>query len=168
MKTTKKIALCAVFSAMSVITFMLENLFPPLFIPGARLGLSNLFILLSLSILGVKYAFITLIVKALIGCSFNGFFSIIYSLPAGMIALAFEILLIYKIKTSLICASITGAVVNSVGQNFVFCLTAETTEYFIYLPYLALIACFAGLAIGFALYITLKKIPDKFFKEETL
>ena len=168
MKASYKIALCGVFSALSAITFTLENLFPPLFIPGARLGLSNLFVLLSLTVLGVRYALVTLSVKALTGCFSSGFFSLVYSLPAGFSALAAEIFLIYPLKASVVAASVTGSVINSVTQNAVFCLTANASEYLVYLPYLALTACLAGLAVGFALYVTLNKLPDKLFKEDEI
>jgi uncharacterized membrane protein len=54
MKTsTFKITLTAILSALALITFLIESLFPPLFIPGARLGLANLFILIAIVILGV-------------------------------------------------------------------------------------------------------------------
>ena len=38
---SKTIATLSVLVAMSLITFILENLLPPLFLPGAKLGLSN-------------------------------------------------------------------------------------------------------------------------------
>ena len=85
-ETTKKIALCGILSAFACIAFMIENLFPPLFIPGAKLGLSNLFVLLALITLGVKYAFFSLFAKVLVSCFFAGFASAMYSLPAGCVA----------------------------------------------------------------------------------
>lgn len=40
--TARKIVLTAVFAAASLVMFMVENLFPPLFVPGAKAGLSNI------------------------------------------------------------------------------------------------------------------------------
>ena len=40
--SVKKLALCGVLTAFALIAFMLENLLPPLFLPGARLGLSDI------------------------------------------------------------------------------------------------------------------------------
>lgn len=166
-ETNKKIALCGILSAAACIAFMIENLFPPLFIPGAKLGISNLFVLLALLILGVKYAFFTLLVKALVSCFFAGFASAMYSIPAGVLALSAEILLIYAVKTSLPCASVVGSVINVTVQNSVFCLIAETPEYLVYLPYLASIAAITGFAVGSALYLTIKKLPKKNVLEDT-
>ena len=37
----KKIVVLAIFTALSLITFVIENQFPPLLLPGARMGLAN-------------------------------------------------------------------------------------------------------------------------------
>ena len=39
----KKIVVLAIFTALSLITFVIENQFPPLLLPGARMGLANIF-----------------------------------------------------------------------------------------------------------------------------
>ena len=39
----KKIAVLAVFTALSLVMFIIENQFPPMFIPGAKMGLANIF-----------------------------------------------------------------------------------------------------------------------------
>mgnify|MGYP003317353279 CR=1 FL=1 len=61
--TLRKITFCAVLSALATLAFMLENLFPPIILPGARMGVSNVFILLATLMLGYKYGFICLAVK---------------------------------------------------------------------------------------------------------
>ena len=70
--TLRKITFCAVLSALATLAFMLENLFPPIILPGARMGVSNVFILLATLMLGYKYGFICLMVKILIGSLFSG------------------------------------------------------------------------------------------------
>lgn len=162
---TKKITLCAILTTLSVIAFTLENLFPPMLLAGARLGISNIFILLSTIMLGVWYGYSTLIIKIVLGSLFSSnISSIMYSLPAGLISLAIEIFIIYSIKnTSIISASVAGAVINSAIQNVVFCLVTDTTNYLVYLPYLSLISVISGLIIGFTVYLLIKYIPDKYF-----
>ena len=162
---TFKLTLCALLTSLSIIAFTLENLFPPLFLAGARLGISNVFILLSTIVLGVGYGYATLIIKIIVGSLFSGNVSaIMYSLPAGLIALTLEIVIIYFVKsTSIVCTSIFGSVINSCVQNVVFCLVADTTSYLIYLPYLALISVVTGLIVGFIVYLTLKRFPQKYF-----
>ena len=162
---TFKLTLCALLTSLSIIAFTLENLFPPLFLAGARLGISNVFILLSTIVLGVGYGYATLIIKIIVGSLFSGNVSaIMYSLPAGLIALTLEIVIIYFVKsTSIVCTSIFGSVINSCVQNVVFCLVTNTTSYLVYLPYLALISVVTGLIVGFIVYLTLKRFPQKYF-----
>lgn len=163
-----KVTLCAVLSALGTIAFTIEGLFPPLFLPGARLGVSNIFILLASIILGGKYAFITLMVKTVLGSLFAGNLSmILYSLPAGAIALTVELIIIYIIrKTSVVAVSVAGAVINTTVQNVIFCLITGAAEYLAYLPYLALISVVSGLFVGFAVYLALRYLPRKYFVEE--
>ena len=46
-RTVYKIAACGIFSALALIAFVIESLFPPFFIPSARMGISNIFVLLA-------------------------------------------------------------------------------------------------------------------------
>ena len=162
----KKLTLCAVLTALATLSFTLENLFPPLILPGARMGISNIFILLSAISLGAPYGFATLIIKVTLGSLFSGnISSIMYSLPAGLISLSIElIILTFAKKVSLISASIAGSVVNVTIQNTVFCLVTGVTEYLGYLPYLALISVISGLVIGFTVYIVVKKVNVPFLR----
>ncbi|MBQ3492686.1 MAG: Gx transporter family protein [Clostridia bacterium] len=159
--TLKKIATCALFSALATISFTLENLLPPIILPGARLGVANVFILLALISLGVSYGFIALIIKITLGSLFSGnISSIMYSLPAGIISLSLEVVLLKAVENlSVVSISVAGAVVNSTVQNLIFCLVTGAVEYLYYLPYLALIAVLAGLLVGFTVYLAIKRIP---------
>ena len=162
---TYKITLCAILTSLSIIAFTIENLFPPVFLAGARIGVSNIFILLSTILLGIPYGYASLVLKILIGSLFSGnLMSVMYSLPAGLISLSVEIMVIFFIKkTSVVSASIVGAVLNSTVQNLIFCLVASTLNYLVYLPYLALISVLSGLIIGFTVYLLVKYIPNKYF-----
>ena len=157
-----KITACAILTALALISFMIESLFPPILIPGARLGVSNVFILLSLILLGTPYAFITLTIKCLLGSIFAGNISaILYSLPAGLISLGIEtiILLFYK-KFSIVAVSTAGGILNLTVQNVAFCLITNSIEYLYYLPYLALIGSISVLTVGFIVYLIVKFLPD--------
>ncbi len=166
----RKIVTAGIFSALATLTFMLENLFPPIILPGARLGLSNVFILLSVLTLGAKFGFAVLIVKTVIGSLFAGNISaVMYSLPAGVISLTLEVLLLYFTKkTSLLAISVLGSVANITIQNATFCLITNAIEYMCYLPYLSLIGVISGLAVGFIVYLSLKFLPLNLLKEKVV
>ena len=155
MKKSRKIAYTALLACLSTLAFTLESLFPPIIIPGAKMGLSNIFILIALLSLGKFSAFSVLTVKVLLGSAFSGnLSSIMYSFPAGLIALGSEIAIIYTLKkVSVIAVSIFGAVINITSQNLVFCLVTNTFEYLFYLPYLALIGVISGVVVGLTTYL---------------
>ena len=159
----KKIALCGVLSALALISFMIENLFPPLFIPGAKLGIANVFILFAAVVAGFKYGLFVLIVKAVLGSVFIGNASaILYSLPAGIIAFSLQYALIFYTKNvSVVAASVVGGTVNSVLQGVTFCLITATSEYAVYFPYLALIGILGGAIVGTTVFLLIKFLPDK-------
>ena len=144
---------------------MLENLFPPLFIVGGRIGIANFFVLIAGIICGFWYGFSALTVKAVLGSIFSGNAgAILYSLPAGVIAYTAEMLIIiFAPKISLIAASVLGGTVNACMQNAVFCLITATPEYLIYMPYLALIGILGGAIVGAAVFLTVKRLAEKFF-----
>ncbi len=166
--STSKFALCGLLSALSTITFIIEGLFPPLFLPGARMGISNVFILLSILLLGAKYGYITLAVKVLLGSLLSGnFFSAVYALPAGILSTTLEILLInYTKKISLVAISVAGAILNTTTQNLIFCLLTNTVEYLSYLPYLALVGVLGGVTVGLTVYLVIKILPTKYFVQK--
>ena len=166
--SVRKITTCAVLSSLALISFMLENLLPPLILPGARLGLSNIFILLSAIVLGWGYGYATLLVKVTLGSIFAGNFSaILYSLPAGLLSLSLELVLILVIKRfSLVATSIAGATLNITVQNLVFCLIPGYQEYLSYLPYLSIIGIGSGLVVGLVTHLIIKKINFSFLNKE--
>ena len=68
----KRIATLSVLCAMGLIMFMVESLFPPLFLPGAKMGLSNIFSLLTLYLLGPVDALIVVVGRTVLGSMFGG------------------------------------------------------------------------------------------------
>ena len=162
MKVMKRIALCGLLSALALLSFMLENLFPPIFIVGGRIGISNVFILLAGILSGFWDGLSVIAVKTVLGSVFSGNVSaILYSLPAGVIAYIAEISLIYYARrVSVIAASTLGGAINAAVQNAVFCIITATPEYFYYLPYLVLIGAAGGAVVGTAVFLTVKFLPD--------
>jgi heptaprenyl diphosphate synthase len=66
MQSLNRIAYLSVFTAASISIFVVESLFPTP-IPGIRLGLANIFILLALIFFGLKEALLIGILKSVIG-----------------------------------------------------------------------------------------------------
>ena len=91
----KRITILSVLVALAMIMFMVESLFPPLFIPGAKLGLSNIFTLLALVLLGPIDALLLIIVRTVFtSMLFGGFSILMYSLPAGIVSVVVSAILL--------------------------------------------------------------------------
>lgn len=162
--SVKKIALCGILSALALISFMIENLFPPLLIPGGKIGVANIFVIFAALVLGFKYGLFALTFKSVLGSVFIGNVSaILYSLPAGIISYVLQVALIFYAKrVSIIAASVVGGTVNSILQGITFCIVTATREYVVFIPYLALIGILGGAIVGTTVYLLIKFLPDRF------
>jgi heptaprenyl diphosphate synthase len=160
--TANKIAMLSVFTALSLIMFLIENLFPPLFIPGAKMGLSNIFSLAALVMYSPWEAFLIIIVRTLLGAIFAGnVSSLLYSFTGGMLAMTISSILIYTLhpKISLMSISIVAAIVHNLTQNLVFVAISQTPQMFAYMPYLALTGILSGTIVGGVVMVMFKKVP---------
>lgn len=164
--SAKRIATLAVLTAMGSIMFMVESLFPPLILPGAKMGLSNIFSLLALFLLGPIDAFVLVVVRTVLGSMFTGNMStLMYSLTAGVVSIIVSSVLVQFAypKVSIVAISIVSAVLHNLTQNVVFCLVSNTPQMFSYMPWLALLGVLAGVIVGFAVWFILKMIPTRTF-----
>lgn len=160
---TFKLTFTAILTSLAVLSFVLEGLFPPLIIPGARMGISNIFILLAVILLGNVYGYAVFIIKVTLGSLFAGNISaLMYSLPSGLISLTTQVLLLLLCKKfSVVAISTFGSVINILLQNVTFCLVTNTAEYLYYSPYLALLGVLSGITVGFTVYVIIKIFPQK-------
>ena len=71
---TKRLALCAILAAMAMILSYIEALIPmPVPVPGIKIGLANLIVLIAIYRLGFKYAFVINCLRIFTaGLLFNG------------------------------------------------------------------------------------------------
>ncbi len=165
--TATKIAALGVLTALSLITFLIENLFPPLLIPGAKLGLANIFSFIALILYTPLEAFAVVAVRTVLGAVFAGNLSaVLYSFTGGVAAMCASSLLLYLVhpKISLMSVSIVAAVMHNLTQNAVFALLTGTAMVFGYAPYLALIGVFSGAFIGAAVTLIVKRVPESAFR----
>lgn len=167
-KTTYRIALVALLTAASLIVFVVENAFPPLILPGAKLGLANLFTLLALVILTPIDALFIFLIRAVLGNIITGNPSaLLYSIPAGLIALAVSAILVRLCmdKLSIVSISVASAVIHNVVQNLVFCMTSSSTTVLTYTPYLAMLGVLSGVIVGLTAYFILRYLPKSIYEK---
>lgn len=146
----KKTVLLGFLLALSMILSYIEAILPlSIGIPGIKLGLPNLAVVLLLYIYGAKEAFSVNILRIVLsGLLFGNLFAIFYAL-AGALS-SFFVMLIMK-KTGLFSVagvSIGGGVFHNIGQLIVAMLVVETFAPVFYLPVLLIAGAATGFIIG--------------------
>ncbi len=163
---TRKIAGISVLLAMSLIAFMLESFLPPMFIPGAKLGLGNAFSMLALALYSPYAAILIVMLRCVLGNLIVGSLSsMIFGLCAGAVSVSAAIILYTFVfpKISFVCISVCSAVLHNTVQCVVFCAISMTWQAIVYLPYLILLGAVSGFAVGAACVLIAKRIPSRMF-----
>ncbi len=164
----KKIAVLAILTALSLITFLIENLFPPLIIPGAKMGLANVFSFAALIMYSPIEAFSVVAIRTVLGAVFAGNFSaVLYSFTGGIVSMAVSSLLIYLAhpRVSVMAASVAAAVAHNITQNVVFVFLSGSALMFGYMPYLILLGVLSGAIVGGAIMLIFRGVPETAFEK---
>ena len=149
-----------VFTALALILSYVETLIPINFgIPGAKLGLANLIIVIVLYKTDWKEALLLSVTRiVLAGFLFGNMFSILYSLAGGILSLAVQAVLKKQGSFSVAGVSIAGGVSHNIGQLIVAMIVVETYQVGYYLPVLLISGLLTGLLIGVISGEVLKRI----------
>ena len=157
-----KVAYFGVFTALALIFSYVETLIPINFgIPGVKLGLANLIIVIALYKMRLREVYLLSIVRVLLsGFIFGNYFSIIYSLAGGLLSLT--VMAVFKRKDgfSIMGISIAGGVFHNVGQLIVAMLVVETFSVAYYVPVLLIAGMITGLLIGIVSNEMLKRLVN--------
>ncbi len=160
-----KTAYYGVLIALALIFSYVEVLIPiPLGIPGVKLGLANIVILVALYAMGTKDAFIISCIRiVLVGFTFGNMFSILYSLAGAMLSWIVMVLCKKMKSFSIVGVSIAGGIAHNIGQIIVAAIIMNTPGILSYLPVLLVAGTLTGFAIGVLGSIILK-VQKKAFK----
>jgi len=158
---TKKITLLGLCAAVALLLSYIEMLLPPIYaaIPGIKVGLPNVAILFILYRYGWKEAAAVSFVRlALSTLLFGNVTMLWYSLAGAVLSLA--VMAVFKKIGwfSTVGVSILGGVMHNLGQVLVAMLLLETAEIGYYMFVLAFSGTLAGIFIGLAGALLLKKL----------
>jgi len=150
-KTTKMIFISLIV-AQALVLHVLEGMIPlPIGIPGAKLGLANIFTILTLYLLGFKSTFLVVLMRVALSTMFGGSLSsFLFSLSGGLMSL-FSMTIVknlLKDKVSIIGVSGAGAVSHNIGQLLVASAIVRNLSVMLYLPVLTFIGIGTGIFIG--------------------
>lgn len=142
----QRLARVALFAAVALVLSYIETMIPlPVALPGVKLGLANIAVVVALFALDIRTAGAVAVVKILAsGFLFGSPMMLAYS--AGGTALAFAgMVALYRVPgISVAVVSLASAVLHNVGQILVACAMLGSTAALWSLPPLAVAACVTG------------------------
>lgn len=142
----------AVLVATALALSILEMSLPlPFIAPGAKLGLSNMVILVTLILFGFRDGFIVAVLKSLVLMLVAGSVSSMLYSMAGSVLSVVVMWISYRYFSnifSLIGVSILGASAHNFAQITVAALITENIRMYSYLPVLIIVGLFTGYFVG--------------------
>lgn len=146
----KKVAMAGMFTALAMIFSYVEVLIPiSLGIPGIKLGLANLAVVVMLYTMGTPMAFaVSMIRILLVSATFGNFAAMLYSLAGGILSFGGMVLLKKLPKFSIVGVSVAGGILHNAGQLAVAMAVVENIRLISYLPPLLIAGTVTGTLIG--------------------
>ncbi|NLN15023.1 MAG: Gx transporter family protein [Tissierellia bacterium] len=154
MKKLNKIIFLSVLVSVGLALGVLESAIPlPISFPGAKLGLSNMVVLVTLVVFGFKDGITVSMLKSIVLMLVTGSVSsFIYSF-SGAVLSCIAMYIAYKYFSnifSLIGVSILGALAHNFAQVTVAAIIINNLRIYTYLPFLMLTSIFSGYFVGLA------------------
>lgn len=162
---TGRIAVSAMFAALALIFSYIEAILPlSTGIPGVKLGIANLVVILALYNMNLRYAMGINVIRILVaGLLFNGLFGALYSLAGGVVSLTVMWLLKRTGLFSMAGVSMAGGVAHNMGQLLVASALVSNLKMFVYLPVLMFSGIAAGILIGITASVVNERVPKDVF-----
>ena len=146
---TKKLTISALLVALAMILSYVEVLIPFNFgIPGIKLGLANLVVVVALYLLNARQALMISVVRILlVSFTFGNMAALLYSITGGL--LSFAVMVLRRIKgLSTMSVSVAGGISHNIGQILVAVFVVKNLNLLFYLPVLMIAGIITGLLIG--------------------
>ena len=162
MKKLNKMIFISLLVSVGLALSVLEKAIPiPIAMPGARLGLSNMVVLVTIIIFGfkdgIKVAMLKSVVLMLVTGSVSSF---IYSFSGALLS-SIAMYITYRYFSnffSLIGVSIMGALAHNFAQVSVASLILQNLRIYTYLPFLMIMSLFTGYFVGLSSKLIIKNL----------
>lgn len=160
---TRRMTTLALTVSFALILSFVESRIPTFVaIPGVKVGLANIAVIFTLYKFGVKEAAAVSAVRVLlVSMLFGTPSSFIYSLTGAVLSLSVMILLKKLTPVSEIVVSVAGGVTHNIGQICAASVMLGTNVVVYYLPFLLLSGTIAGVVVGVASGVLIKKVDLK-------
>lgn len=156
----RNISLFALYTALAFIFSYIESLLPiPMPIPGMKLGLSNIILVLVLYEKGLPFALgVSIVRTSLTAITFGNLFMFSFSIVGSLLSLCGMALFKRKNHFSLLTVSALGGILHNTGQLLVAILVLHGTAILSYFPVLYFTGLICGAVIGLFAYECRKRI----------
>ena len=160
-KRIKRITFLALCTSVALLLSYVEMLVPPIFtgIPGIKMGLPNIAIMLVLYRIGAKEAitvsFVRIVITSILFGNITMFW---YSLAGAVLSLAIMIVLKKLDFLSTVGVSVAGALMHNVGQILVAMLLMQTSAIGYYLIVLSITGTISGIFVGLCGALVIKRL----------
>ena len=156
----QKMALLGVLTAAAIVIAILESFIPSIGIPGVKMGLANIVILIILYELGIWEAGVVNLLRVLVVSLARGtFLSMGFLMSLTGAALSFGIMVLFYLlikKFSSIGVSVIGSVFHVTGQIIIAMIFLGSAYIFLYLPIIAISAIITGVFVGITAKLIIK------------
>ncbi|MGA1862172.1 Gx transporter family protein [Deferribacter thermophilus] len=159
-----KISLIALFASISIVLGFFENLFP-IPIPGVKLGLSNIGIMLAIYLLSFREAIIIGFLKSIIIPIVSGNFLLKMSIGLPSTIIATIVMYFYSYLTKKFATPVSTGAIGAffhIASQFIIIkhLFIKNLAFFKIFPYFSLLSITTGILTGIITYKVLKIYHD--------
>lgn len=153
-----KLAYIALFAALTLVLGYLEASIPmPVTIPGVKLGLANVAVMIALYLMGPKWAFAVMCLKIAVTSLLIGAPSMaLYSAAGSTLAYVGMYAAWHFGKLPVVSVSVIAALLHNMGQLACAIAIMATPALLVNLPVMIIAACITGLATGSVAFGVLK------------
>ena len=158
---TKRVAFLGVLTSVALVLSYIEAILPPIWaaIPGIKMGFPNIVIIFLLYRFGVKEAAIVSVIRLfIVALLFGNVMTLAYSFAGAALSLLLMALCKKTDKLSVVGTSIVGGVAHNLGQILVAIVLFDTVQIGYYMAVLAVTGTIAGVFIGLAGALLLRRL----------
>lgn len=157
---TRRLTALSLAVSFALILSFIESKIPAFVaIPGVKVGLANIAVIFALYKFGIKEAIAVSAVRViLVSTLFGTPVSFIYSITGAVLSLLTMSLLKKLTPLHEVTVSVAGGVMHNIGQICAASIILGTNVVLYYLPFLLLSGVIAGIAVGVASGLIIKKV----------
>ena len=150
--SVRRIALLGILTAATIVIAILESFIPSIGIPGVKLGLANIMILVILYELGIVDAIMVNLLRVIVvGLVRGNIFSMgfLMSLTGAIFSLGIMILFYLVVrKFTVVGVSVIGSIFHVGGQVLIAMIFLGSAYVVLYLPIIGISAIITGVFVG--------------------